>query len=94
MDSYYNLADRPTNKEVSELHIEDEMIYNITKDGNQGIFIRGKTTGEFRKPKKGEWYLSGAIPEAYCAPGDLSCEYNILRLVVIEKTIIERVVKL
>lgn len=29
----------------------------------------------FRKPKKGEWYLSGAIVEAYKAPHDLSIEY-------------------
>jgi hypothetical protein len=27
-------------------------------------------TGEFRAPKKGEYYLSGAIPCAYRAPND------------------------
>jgi hypothetical protein len=36
-------------------------------------------TGEFRAPKKGEYYLSGAIPEAYRAPNDLSMEFHILR---------------
>lgn len=36
-------------------------------------------TGEFRAPRKGEWYLSGAIPEAYRAPNDLSTPYHILR---------------
>lgn len=35
-------------------------------------------TGEQRKPKKGEWYLSGAIAEAYCAPNNLSTVYHIL----------------
>lgn len=41
-----------------------------------------KMTGEFRAPKKGEWFLSGAIPEAYRAPNDLpGQEYQILRLV-------------
>jgi hypothetical protein len=29
-------------------------------------------TGEQQQPKQGEWYLSGAIPEAYQAPNDLN----------------------
>jgi len=36
---------------------------------------------EFRCPKKGEWYLSGAIPGAYKAPNDLGTEYWIATLV-------------
>lgn len=39
-------------------------------------------TGEFRSPLAGEWYLSGAIPEAYQAPNDLndlSTAYHILK---------------
>lgn len=39
------------------------------------------STGEFRPPKKGEWYLSGATVEAYYAPNDLSTPYHIARLV-------------
>lgn len=35
-------------------------------------FVR---TGEHRPPKKGEWFLSGAIVEAYQAPNDLSAPY-------------------
>lgn len=42
------------------------------------------TTGEFRPPKRGEWYLSGAIGEAYQAPNDLSTAYNILRIVGVQ----------
>ena len=42
---------------------------------------RAVRTGEQRPPKKGEWYLSGAIPEAYQAPNDLSSPFHILRLV-------------
>jgi hypothetical protein len=34
-----------------------------------------KASGEFREPKKGEWYLSGAIVEAYRSPNDLSTKY-------------------
>ena len=41
------------------------------------LFVR---TGEFREPKAGEFFLSGAIPEAYKAPNDLSTSYNIMQL--------------
>jgi len=35
----------------------------------------------FRCPRKGEWYISGAEPEAYRAPNDLSSEYRIAELI-------------
>ncbi len=50
--------------------------------------IRAQFTGEFRPPKKGEWYLSGAVVEAYRAPNDLSTPYYIARIVWVEKTVI------
>jgi hypothetical protein len=34
--------------------------------------------GEFRAPKKGEWYASGAEPMAYKAKNDLSSAYQIV----------------
>jgi hypothetical protein len=34
-------------------------------------------TGEYRPPKKGEYYISGAIPEVYKAPNDLSQDHTI-----------------
>lgn len=40
------------------------------------LFIR---SGEFRAPRKGEFYLSGAIPLAWEAPNDLGTAYHILR---------------
>ena len=43
--------------------------------------MRAQWTGEFRQPKKGEWYLSGAIIEAYKAPNDLSTKFHIVRIV-------------
>ena len=36
-------------------------------------------TGEFRPPRAGELYISGAIPEAYDAPGDLPGDAFIAR---------------
>jgi len=38
-------------------------------------------TGEKRSPRKGEWYLSGAVVEAYRAPNDLATEFHIAKLV-------------
>jgi len=46
--------------------------------------IRAVSTGETRCPKQGEWYLSGAIVEAYRAPNDLPSPYAIARLVKIK----------
>lgn len=40
---------------------------------------RYRATGEFRPPRKGEFYLSGAIVHAYMAPNDLSTSYWIAR---------------
>lgn len=48
--------------------------------------IKAIKTGEFREPKKGEWYLSGAIVEAYRAPNDYpkNSKYHIAKLVLTE----------
>lgn len=43
--------------------------------------IRAKWTGERRPPRRGEWFLSGAIIEAYRALADLRTSYHIARLV-------------
>ncbi len=44
--------------------------------------VRFIKTKEFRAPKKGEWFLSGAIVEAYKAPSDLSSAYWIAKRVL------------
>lgn len=54
--------------------------------------LRAIKTREKRCPKRGEWFLSGAIAEAYKAPNDLSQEYHIAKLVRIEQVITERIV--
>jgi hypothetical protein len=36
-------------------------------------------SGEFRPPRRGEWYLSGAIPQAWQAPNNFKTAYSILR---------------
>ena len=49
--------------------------------------VRAQPTGEKRPPKKGEWYLSGAIIEAWQAPNDLATPFHIARLVRTKRTI-------
>jgi len=51
--------------------------------GYRKLFV---ATGEFRPPKKGERYLSGAIPCAYVAPNNLSIAYPIAREATDEET--------
>ena len=52
---------------------------------------RAISTGTIRPPKKGEYYLSGAIPEAYRAPNDLTVSHHIARIVRIK---IEQVISI
>lgn len=52
---------------------------------------RAVATGEFRAPKAGEWYISGAIPCAYRMPFDGTTFYRIARIVKVRvvQTIVE-----
>lgn len=55
--------------------------------------LKAKPTGEFRSPKQGEWYISGAVPEAYKAPNNLGTKFNIAKIVLTEiKTIVKETV--
>lgn len=51
--------------------------------------VRAVRTDEFRPPRAGEWYLSGAIPAAYRAPNDLTTPFRILRLVAVREVTVE-----
>lgn len=67
---YFPLADPPTADDLSALGLPDK------------VGIRAMATGEKRSPHKGEWYLSGAIIEAYRASNDMTSEFHIARLVI------------
>lgn len=57
--------------------------------------LKARWTGEKRPPRRGEYFLSGAVIEAYKAENDLTTPYHIAELVEIEtKTvqIVKRVV--
>lgn len=48
-------------------------------------FLRAVDACEYRPPRKGEWYLSGAIVEAYRAPNDLEGKVHIARIVEVRR---------
>ena len=61
-------------------HILDRDSFYPLKDFHpqwRNYRLMAKWTGEKRSPKKGEWYLSGAVIEAYQAKRDLDAPYSI-----------------
>jgi hypothetical protein len=59
--------------------------------GKEGypVFVFARYNGVKRAPKKGEYYLSGALIEGYRAPNDLSTPYHIAELVFVKKVTYE-----
>ena len=58
--------------------------------------LRFERTGEFRTPKCGEWFLSGAKPEAYIAAHDFTTmPFHILKIAGLAEIVTtERIVPL
>jgi hypothetical protein len=50
-------------------------------------------TGEYRPPRKGEWFLSGALINAFQAPNDLSIPYHIARIVRVRKIVTYEIIE-
>ena len=65
---YFPLADEPNSEDLAALNVADR------------VGVRAIATGEFRPPRKGEWFLSGSYIEAYRAENDLPAEYHIAQL--------------
>lgn len=59
---------------IGDMNIRERKKYGMVNVG-------AVRTGEFRRPQRGEWFVSGAKPQAYKAPNDLSTEYHIAILV-------------
>ena len=86
-DTLYTLGDRlpydhPAKKDQNPYFAS--IGYAMTP--SNGKHVKAKWTGEKRCPKKGEWYLSGCegFVRAYKAPSDLSSEYFIGKIVLVE----------
>jgi len=78
----YPLGDMPTAKETGGAPAGERMVLPSLGMGPRNF--RAISTGEMRKPTKGEWYLSGAEIHAYKAPNDLSSAHRIAKLVRVE----------
>ena len=69
--NYFRLAECPSSGETGGLSFDERY---------HGNLIVAVKSGEFRPPKRDEWYLSGAIPEGYKAKNNLSTPFHILKL--------------
>ena len=92
---FYPLADQPRTADLERLDITG---HNADLGNWRTPFLPGvvglvaKRTGETRIPLAGEWYLSGAEPEAYRMPADGVGDYQIVELVLITgRTVFEEV---
>jgi hypothetical protein len=72
---FYPVTDPLTPDDMETLRL------TITTGLGYRNFVKALWTGEKRAPRKGEWYLSGAVVEAYRAKGDMQTPYHIARLV-------------
>ena len=93
---FYPLADQPRTADLERLDItgHNADLGNWRTPFHPGVVgLVAKRTGETRIPLAGEWYLSGAEPEAYRMPADSrSGAYQIVELVLITvRTIYEEV---
>lgn len=79
--TFYPLADRLSLKEREQFGVSLDYIYAAN--------VKAKFTGEKRCPKAGEWFLSGAVVEAYKAKHDLTTIYHIARLARVQTVEIE-----
>ena len=81
----YKIGDPLNRDESKALGLRrDNMAHIWGEPSKSGRYARAVRTYEFRSPKAGEWYLSGAIPTAYRAPNDLSSEFHIMSLVAVD----------
>lgn len=72
----YDIIDRPSENVLRRAGITSGMPHRHGR-------IKARWTGEHRPPRKGEFYLSGAVIEAYRAPSDLTTPYHIAELVLV-----------
>lgn len=86
MPKYYVLAERPRPVDFKGLSYKSQMITWVNPFRLGIIGLVAIRTGEKRPPRAGEWYLSGAEPQAWRAPRDFETEYYILKLVTVVTT--------
>jgi hypothetical protein len=84
------MAKTPQLYKLADYHTDRKWTTNGIVHGN----VMAINSKQFRCPKKGEWFLSGAIPAAYKAPNDLSQEYwiaTIVRVKILTEYVLEEI---
>ena len=84
----YPIADRVPTIEKLRLGCRRSPFGFVSQDDLRAVYNYEK-----RNPKKGEWFLSGAIPEAYRARSDMDCRFSIARLVRVRTVKFEEIVQ-
>jgi hypothetical protein len=92
MPKLYPVVDRLSREEREALGLPSGTDA-LTNCGIPARNVHAVYIGEKRPPKKGEWYLSGSVVEAYKALNDLSDPYHIARLVRTETKTVTTIVK-
>ena len=86
---FYKLVDAPNEADMVKLGFRS--YHEARKKGYEVVSV---ATASKRAPKKGEWFLSGAIPEGYKARNDMSGTQQILRLTLLrEQTVFHLVLR-
>jgi hypothetical protein len=80
---HYPVMDRPGLEELAAIGYRGKYPCPLPSLGKPCNGVVAVATGEFRCPLAGEWYLSGAIVEAYRAPNTLSTKFHIAELVAV-----------
>lgn len=89
-EKYFPVMNRPTRAELKVLGFHEGSRPSLIADAIVNPFVPGKIglvgvrTNEHRRPLKGEWFLSGAIPEVFKAGCDYEQDRDIVRLCVVE----------
>jgi hypothetical protein len=84
----YMLGDTPTTAEIRALGLPEQPVNRSKR------FARAITIGEFREPRAGEWFLSGARAQAWRTSGGLTTRYHICKLVPVKRETVEMIIEL
>lgn len=82
-DRFFPLADSPSASLTSCCNDPGYRGANPTTEPVKDRKLMARYKCEIRKPKKGEWYLSGAVIEAHEAKNDLEDDYHIAEIVIV-----------
>ena len=86
----YRVTDTPPGYTIAP---GDMSSFKRLGSGQPRVRIMARRIGEFRSPKAGEYYLSGAVPLAWRAPNDFTVAYHICELVQTKRVETEHVIE-